>query len=148
MLEAEPQFGGVEETVDDIVAALQPVVDEAGRPLRVDQEERRGLARVEAGREFDVRLAPVVEGSKRPPCRLSAGDRIVEMKLVELQTAGDRLDAAGLVGGRLERDELVLGIGLSCPRLSGPSTMIVWTAKGTTNAEQEAQAGRDHREAT
>lgn len=37
---------------------------------------------------------------------------------------------------------------LSCPRLSGPSTMIVWTTKGTTNAEQEAQAGRDHREAT
>ena len=33
---------------------------------------------------------------------------------------------------------------LSCPRLSGPSTMIVWIMKGTTNAEQEAQAGRDY----
>jgi hypothetical protein len=37
--------------------------------------------------------------------------------------------------------------GLICPPLSGPETMIVWTTKGTTNAEQEAQAGRDHREA-
>jgi hypothetical protein len=34
-----------------------------------------------------------------------------------------------------------------CPRLSGPSTMIVWITKGTLNAEQEAQAGRDYRQA-
>ncbi|WP_371262459.1 tyrosine-type recombinase/integrase [Sphingobium sp. AP50] len=34
-----------------------------------------------------------------------------------------------------------------CPPLSGPKTMIVWTTKGTTNAEQEAQAGRDYRQA-
>ena len=34
-----------------------------------------------------------------------------------------------------------------CPPLSGPETMIVWTMKGTLNAEQEAQAGRDHRQA-
>jgi hypothetical protein len=31
-----------------------------------------------------------------------------------------------------------------CPRLSVPETMIVWTTKGTMNAEQEAQAGRDY----
>ena len=37
--------------------------------------------------------------------------------------------------------------GLICPPLSGPETMIVWTMKGTLNAEQEAQAGRDHRQA-
>ena len=36
---------------------------------------------------------------------------------------------------------------LSCPRPSGPGTMIVWITKGMTNAEQEAQAGRDHRQA-
>jgi len=36
---------------------------------------------------------------------------------------------------------------LICPRLSGPSPMIVWIMKGTTNAEQEAQAGRDYRQA-
>jgi hypothetical protein len=34
-----------------------------------------------------------------------------------------------------------------CPPLSGPETMIVWTTKGTTDAIQEAQAGRDYREA-
>jgi diaminobutyrate-2-oxoglutarate transaminase len=34
-----------------------------------------------------------------------------------------------------------------CPPLSGPETMIVWTTKGTLNAKQEAQAGRDHRQA-
>jgi predicted nucleotidyltransferase len=34
-----------------------------------------------------------------------------------------------------------------CPRRSGPSTMIVWTTKGTTNAEQEAQAGSVYRQA-
>ncbi|MCC4233353.1 DUF736 family protein [Sphingobium soli] len=37
--------------------------------------------------------------------------------------------------------------GLICPLLSGPKTMIVWTTKGTMNAEQEAQAGRDYRQA-
>lgn len=34
-----------------------------------------------------------------------------------------------------------------CPPLSGPWTMIVWTTKGMTNAKQEAQAGRDYRQA-
>ncbi len=36
---------------------------------------------------------------------------------------------------------------LICPPLSGPETMIVWTTKGTMNAEQEAQARRDYRQA-
>ncbi|MFC3443350.1 GntR family transcriptional regulator [Sphingobium rhizovicinum] len=39
------------------------------------------------------------------------------------------------------------GLVLICPPLSGPETMIVWTTKGTMNAEQEAQAGRDYRQA-
>jgi hypothetical protein len=38
-------------------------------------------------------------------------------------------------------------IALSCPLLSGPSTMRVWIKEGTTNACEKAQAGRDHREA-
>ena len=40
------------------------------------------------------------------------------------------------------RDSVVI-----CPPLSGPETMIVWTTKGTMNAEQEAQAGRNYRQA-
>lgn len=43
---------------------------------------------------------------------------------------------------------LKIGLGtLICPPLSGPETMIVRTTKGTMNAEQEAQAGRDYRQA-
>ena len=34
---------------------------------------------------------------------------------------------------------------MSCPLLSGPSTMTVWTKEGTTNAFEEAQARGDHR---
>ena len=36
---------------------------------------------------------------------------------------------------------------VSCPLLSGPSTMRVLIKEGTTNACEKAQAGRDHREA-
>jgi hypothetical protein len=36
---------------------------------------------------------------------------------------------------------------LSCPLLSGPSTMTVWTKEGTTHASEEAQARGDHRQA-
>ncbi|WP_375244362.1 hypothetical protein [Sphingomonas parapaucimobilis] len=36
---------------------------------------------------------------------------------------------------------------VSCPLLSGPSTMTVWIKEGTTNAFEEAQARGDYREA-
>ena len=36
---------------------------------------------------------------------------------------------------------------VSCPLLSGPSTMRVWIKEGTTDACQKAQARRDHRQA-
>jgi len=39
------------------------------------------------------------------------------------------------------------GILLSCPLLSGPLAMTVWTEEGTTNAFEEAQARGDHRQA-
>jgi hypothetical protein len=45
--------------------------------------------------------------------------------------------------GRLK----LVSTGLICPLRSGPETMIVWTTKGTSNAKQEAQAGRDYRQA-
>ena len=47
----------------------------------------------------------------------------------------------------VDQDALAIRWIVICPLLSGPETMIVWTTKGATNAEQEAQAGRDHREA-
>lgn len=36
---------------------------------------------------------------------------------------------------------------VSCPRLNGPSTVLVWTMKEKQNAMEEAQAGGDHRQA-
>ncbi len=47
----------------------------------------------------------------------------------------------------LEKIVFQAKLDLICPPLSGPETMIVWTTKGMTNAKQEAQAGRDYREA-
>lgn len=38
----------------------------------------------------------------------------------------------------------MFGAYLICLALSGPETMMVWTTEGTTIAEQEEQAGRDH----
>jgi hypothetical protein len=35
---------------------------------------------------------------------------------------------------------------LSCPLLSGPSTVLFWTMKEKLNAIEEAQAGGDHRQ--
>ena len=35
---------------------------------------------------------------------------------------------------------------LICSPLSGPQTIRVWTTKGTLNADQETQAGRDYRQ--
>ena len=39
---------------------------------------------------------------------------------------------------------LSLFMTVSCPLLSGPSTMTVWIEEGTTNACEEAQTRRDH----
>ena len=43
MLEAEPQFGPVEQAINHIIAALHAVIDEAGGALGVDQEQGRRL---------------------------------------------------------------------------------------------------------
>jgi Cu/Ag efflux pump CusA len=80
--------------------------------------------------------------------------RIYGPDQAELRAAGARVREAisgvpGVSDLKLESQVLVpqIRIRLICPPLSGPETMIVWTAKGTLNAEQEAQAGRDHRQA-
>lgn len=54
----------------------------------------------------------------------------------------DRPGGSGASGG-IRR----YGVDVSCPLLSGPSTMTVWIKEGTTNAFEEAQARGDYREA-
>src|SRR3546814_17240129 len=52
-LGAEAELCRVEQPIDDIVAAAQPVVDELGFTPLVDQEQRRRFTDCEGGREFD-----------------------------------------------------------------------------------------------
>ena len=70
--------------------------------------------------------------------------------LLELQrTPVDLVEKRVRLVGTLVGPDLVSADGVapvSCPLLSGPSTMKVWIKEGTTNACQEAQARRDHRE--
>ena len=63
-----------------------------------------------------------------------------------LALGSEREGPAGALAFAYGRDALAPGE-VICPPLSGPETMIVWTTKGTMNAEQEAQAGRDYRQA-
>ncbi len=77
--------------------------------------------------------------------RIVAGPDVRMGRDAEANMFGD-LDEVALPLIRFEkrsRRPMIFGE-VSCPRLSGPSTMIVWIMKGTTNAEQEAQAGRDY----
>src|SRR5436305_668439 len=80
LLRAKPQFGGTEETVDDIETAGHPVVDEARLALLVEHEQRRRLADGDTRGKFDEGLATVVECAQRPPVRRVTGDRIVEVE--------------------------------------------------------------------
>ncbi|SEK04887.1 hypothetical protein SAMN05518849_13432 [Sphingobium sp. AP50] len=81
--------------------------------------------------------------------RLGRNDRIHDYKSGSLRLGGARRAIAK--GNDNVFDTAVahvqrVGV-LICPLLSSPKTMIVWTTKGTMNAEQEAQAGRDYRQA-
>jgi hypothetical protein len=82
---------------------------------------------------------------------LNAGDTLMVWKLDRLARSTRQLVATT---AELQRRNVGLRVltqaidtTMICPPLSGPETMIVWTTKGMTNAKQEAQAGRDYREA-
>ena len=57
---------------------------------------------------------------------------------------GKDAELASVMGAFLDE---VVSPDMSCPLLSGPSTMTVWIEEGTTNASEEAQARGDHRQA-
>ena len=73
------------------------------------------------------------------------GDRNAIEDAVANRQELDRATRAIAVLPTTLKESLVL---LSCPLLSGPSTITVWTKEGTTNACEEAQARGDYREAT
>ena len=52
-----------------------------------------------------------------------------------------------IAAGAAAQDVAMTFDAVSCPLLSGPSTMTVWIKEGTTNASEEAQAGGDYRQA-
>src|SRR5665213_3747192 len=58
---AEAQFRDVDQAVDHVVAAQEPVVDQLRLIFWADQEQRRRLAGAEVGRKLDVGLQPVIE---------------------------------------------------------------------------------------
>jgi hypothetical protein len=63
----EPQFGNVEQPVDDVISATDPVVDELGLALAPPDEQWRRLPDGQTGREGDERLATVVETRRYSP---------------------------------------------------------------------------------
>src|SRR3546814_13595020 len=79
--------------------------------LAVDQEQRWRFPDAKARGKLDIGLPPVVERPQGTPCRLIARDDVAKMKLLDRQARSDRLRGARLLGRRLQRDELVGGIG-------------------------------------
>ncbi len=108
----ETQLGGRKEPVDDVIAAVDPVVDELVLAVRSDDEERRRLALVEPSWELDVDLVGVVEDAHRPPGRRVAADGIAETQVLDIEPAVD--DTLGRLFRHcispLERQQFVMGI--------------------------------------
>ena len=89
-------------------------------------------------------------GGKSVFISYAAQDRpTAQLLALRLQDAGLAvwLDA-DLRPGDQWQDVVDRKLRVSCPLLSGPSTIAVWTKEGTTNACEEAQARGDYREAT
>ncbi len=108
----DAQFGGVDQPVNDVRIAFDPVVDEL-RLLVAEHEERGGFAHAHRRGEPDKRPPPVVKGLKRRPGRRSLDDlnRVIEVEGIQ---AYDR-SGGSLFGGqigrlRLQPRELVLGV--------------------------------------
>jgi hypothetical protein len=66
--------------------ALDAVVHQLSAPLRADHPKRRQFALADASRELDEHLPAVIEGAKRPPCRIVPFDPVSEIERVEVDT--------------------------------------------------------------
>src|SRR3546814_18026270 len=72
----EPQFGALEQAVDDEEPASHAVVDELRTILVAEHEERGHIALGNAVAKLDEQLATVVEDAQRAPGHLVAADPI------------------------------------------------------------------------
>src|SRR5579883_2817486 len=107
---AEAQLGGGKEPIDDVVVPTYTIIDELAATGGTDDEERRRFALIEAGREFDIDLAAVVERPHRTPRRRVAANLVAEAKILQGEAAIDGRRRLGLLVLALERDQRVLGI--------------------------------------
>ena len=92
---------------------------------------------------------------------LAGGTNLLDLMKLEIETPAHLVDVQDIkldriektpdgglrVGALVTNTQLAADERVSCPLLSGPSTMRVWIKEGTTNACEKAQARRDHREA-
>src|SRR5690554_5282986 len=66
-LAAQAQFGGTEKPIHDVIWRAKTVVHQLAITLRANHEQRRQLTLGDPGRELDIDLPAVVEGSQRSP---------------------------------------------------------------------------------
>src|SRR3546814_9531082 len=74
----------------DVCSSDLTVVDELATAVGADDEERRGLALVDATGELDIDLVAIVEGAHRLPGRIVAGDGIAEADVLERDVGSHR----------------------------------------------------------
>jgi len=97
-----------------------------------------------AGNVSDVKVAPaLLERAGRMRYLLADKGYDADRLRRSLRDAG----TIPVIPGLRNRKRAIRYDKVSCPLLSGPSTMTVWTKEGTTNAFEEAQARGDHRQA-
>jgi len=104
----------------------------------------------------EVKAAAAKDGVTAPPPKLMPDQ---EQQIAALRSAsGAARDAAYIRQQKVAHDQALAihsgysrsgtspALQVSCPLLSGPSTVLVWTMKEKQNAIEEAQAGGDHRQ--
>src|SRR5712692_1386360 len=92
MLLAQAKLGDSEHAIHDVIGAADTIVHQVWTTVAARHEQRRRLALRQAGGHLDIDLAPVIEGTQRPPGRIVALDAVTEVELVEAHaTIGDAL---------------------------------------------------------
>ena len=83
LLRAQPKLGGSEQTIDNVVAADDAVVDEFSLALVAKNEKRRRFARAQICGELDPGLAAIVKCPDRAPRGRIAADPVAELQLLD-----------------------------------------------------------------